>query len=741
MIGQSIADRYERIKPHIKESNIGDKNIKEFDWLAGIIIKSVPDINRTKILEKCHEFGDMELASSVKTALNDRTIKASLFRKFEELLLLVEETVIKDDTINEGEDTGILRECNPQQSLWFYNGVRVSSLPQLYSRLHEIDDDTFKEHVNEYKHDIAVWVRDNLHDEKLAARLEKGRNRKQIENIIEHAMHEKIHNTITESDNIHEAKEKSVNPDKITEDIKILDALELPELPEDVGHILGLKADKIKEEIIEKESVTVPQEVVKEEENIQDEKAPDTSDIVEKNETSPENQYDQGVIPIHEDKVKAEDERFNKFMGMFEEHYGSEDEEENNTNDEEESTVPKAHSSATRMFVSSVDKDESDSQKRYHAVQKKLAEKERKLHSLEKELSQENMPVHDDPEVEFEMQEQISMKKKDIKRLKEEIKSIRNTLKEMHNTPRDYEIREKDDDAHSIMREDMLMMVHNAVLSERIIEDESIRAHPPKPAIVSKEAPKKPVSEVKEEKQAVIVEEDSKPEKDTITPIEEDNAIKVIRARTLTKVLDDEVFFCKNNTTLKSVIELYNMLGKIDKDSFEHHVNKNKNDFSAWISHSVGLPELGSKVYKSKTRNGMKRILQKWIIEAGLGNSIGLDDNKPLKKSASAKKDHPEKKALNEEPKTIAKETLKSDETAIAKEKPKIVPKKPEDFLETIHEHISHDEYDEALSLISNLRRSLKARTRASQSIHDKMNDYELKALESDVKILKLKHH
>ncbi|MFT4309353.1 MAG: hypothetical protein ACMXYL_02620 [Candidatus Woesearchaeota archaeon] len=743
MIGQSIAGRYERIKPYIKDSKIGDNNINEFEWLSGIVLKSSPDINRTKILEKCHEYGDVELASSVKTALNDRTIKASLFRKFEELLLLVEETVLKDETVKKTEDTGILRESHHQKSLWFYNGIRISSLPQLYSRLHEIDDNIFKEHVNEYKHDIAVWVRDNLHDEKLAARLEKGRNRKQIENIIEHAIHEKIHNTINESDNIHEDKGKSVNPDKIPEDIKILDALELPELPDDIGHILGLKADKVKDDANQKKDDSGQKEAAKEKDKEEGNDDTKRTLVQEDKKIPSEKQHDYAVIPVEQDKEKGEDDDFKRFMGLFEEQYGSakEDALTSSSLKGEEAYVPKAHTNATRLFVSSDDVEESDSQKRYHAVQQKLAEKEKKLHLLEKEISQGSMPVHDDPEIEFEMQEKISVKNNEIIRLKEEIRSIRNTLKEMHSTPREYEKRIKDNDAHSIMREDMLKKVHNAVLSERIVEDKSARMHPPIPAINEKKAVKPNVKEAKEERETPPQKDNVNAEHISKTPIENDSSNKIERARTLTKVHGDEVFFCKNNRTIRSVIELYNLLSTIDKESFEHHVNKTKNDFSAWINHSVGLPELGSKVYKSKTRNGMKRILQKWIVDVGLANSIGLDDSKPVKKGGLGKKDSSNKTALKEEPKTIAKETLKSDETTTSKEKPKIIPKKPEDFLETIHEHISHDEYDEALSLIGTLRRSLKAKNKSGRSIHDKMNDYELKALESDVKILKLKHH
>ena len=174
--------------------------------------------------------------------MNERTIVTSVFQKFEEILLLIEQSIDTDKPIPavKTENTGILREAHPYKNLWFYNGIRVSSLPQLYARMQEIDDETFIEHVNEYKHDISEWVKESLHDEILGERLSEGKTKQEIQTIIEHAMNEKIHSTLKESDGVQKSSQSNKTPAK-KDELNILDALELPELPSDIVKILGLK--------------------------------------------------------------------------------------------------------------------------------------------------------------------------------------------------------------------------------------------------------------------------------------------------------------------------------------------------------------------------------------------------------------------------------------------------------------------------------------------------------------------
>jgi hypothetical protein len=64
----------------------------------------------------------------------------------------------------------------------------------------------------------------------------------------------------------------------------------------------------------------------------------------------------------------------------------------------------------------------------------------------------------------------------------------------------------------------------------------------------------------------------------------------------------DERFWVHNGPVLSNLRDLEREISKMDDNTFFFHVNKNKNDFVAWIENSLGDFELARKLkrYKSK---------------------------------------------------------------------------------------------------------------------------------------------
>ena len=59
---------------------------------------------------------------------------------------------------------------------WCHNGQVYQNLAQLRAGLAEMDDDTYRFHVNESKSDFSKWVREVIGDDKLGHDLEKSAN-------------------------------------------------------------------------------------------------------------------------------------------------------------------------------------------------------------------------------------------------------------------------------------------------------------------------------------------------------------------------------------------------------------------------------------------------------------------------------------------------------------------------------------------------------------------------------------
>jgi len=77
----------------------------------------------------------------------------------------------------------------------------------------------------------------------------------------------------------------------------------------------------------------------------------------------------------------------------------------------------------------------------------------------------------------------------------------------------------------------------------------------------------------------------------------------------LKDVHPDETFKASTGTEIKNLKELIHLLDGISPHSFEHHVNDEKNDFAAWIRHSVSDNELAELLESTTDFDKTKQIV------------------------------------------------------------------------------------------------------------------------------------
>lgn len=75
--------------------------------------------------------------------------------------------------------------------------------------------------------------------------------------------------------------------------------------------------------------------------------------------------------------------------------------------------------------------------------------------------------------------------------------------------------------------------------------------------------------------------------------------------RILCGVDGERCFWVNNGPVLKSLDELYTALSEMGKDTFSHHVSKDKNDFSAWIRDALGDQKLAEDIAKARSKKGI----------------------------------------------------------------------------------------------------------------------------------------
>ncbi len=75
-------------------------------------------------------------------------------------------------------------------------------------------------------------------------------------------------------------------------------------------------------------------------------------------------------------------------------------------------------------------------------------------------------------------------------------------------------------------------------------------------------------------------------------------------------VSDEQAFWVRDGQVLKNLSDLPEALKNMDKDTFRHHVNKEKNDFANWIYHAVGDRDLAEEVRGHRSRTSIIRAIK-----------------------------------------------------------------------------------------------------------------------------------
>jgi hypothetical protein len=78
------------------------------------------------------------------------------------------------------EASRILADVRAEQSFWVNDGPIIRNIHEMVGVLANLNEGTFRHHVNQDKNDIANWVRDVLGDEMLANSLIKIKSKEKI---------------------------------------------------------------------------------------------------------------------------------------------------------------------------------------------------------------------------------------------------------------------------------------------------------------------------------------------------------------------------------------------------------------------------------------------------------------------------------------------------------------------------------------------------------------------------------
>lgn len=74
-----------------------------------------------------------------------------------------------------------------------------------------------------------------------------------------------------------------------------------------------------------------------------------------------------------------------------------------------------------------------------------------------------------------------------------------------------------------------------------------------------------------------------------------------------------EYFWLKNGKPLKSITELSQALKDMPKEMYDHHVNKDNNDFSNWIFHVFKGNQLAKSIRDAKTPEEMHKKIYNFL--------------------------------------------------------------------------------------------------------------------------------
>ena len=81
-------------------------------------------------------------------------------------------------------------------------------------------------------------------------------------------------------------------------------------------------------------------------------------------------------------------------------------------------------------------------------------------------------------------------------------------------------------------------------------------------------------------------------------------------AKVLADAMDDKRFFCHDGCVAKNLHQLADCLSRIPEETFTHHVNEAKNDFSNWTRDVLGDGKLASDLTRAADRAEAARVVK-----------------------------------------------------------------------------------------------------------------------------------
>jgi len=115
-------------------------------------------------------------------------------------------------------------------------------------------------------------------------------------------------------------------------------------------------------------------------------------------------------------------------------------------------------------------------------------------------------------------------------------------------------------------------------------------------------------------------------------------------------------FYLKKGRTVHNLQELAIAFRTMDREEFNHHVSKEKNDFASWIRHSLNNADLADKISNLKTLNSIRLELEK-NIKSNSSENANPTESKTTR-SKFELKSAPETNLKNAEKKFDLKEFL-----------------------------------------------------------------------------------
>ena len=71
----------------------------------------------------------------------------------------------------------------------------------------------------------------------------------------------------------------------------------------------------------------------------------------------------------------------------------------------------------------------------------------------------------------------------------------------------------------------------------------------------------------------------------------------------------EQSFWVNNGPVLKNLNDLADFLPQMNNDTYSHHANKEKNDFSKWVNDIIGDKKLANELLSSKSRTSTAKKL------------------------------------------------------------------------------------------------------------------------------------